>query len=541
MRPRRPDVRESPAPETPPPGDGDGPSRPPEFPPVRSDDDRIVHDLSMLQTGAEDDVALAVARLRNAGPAGRRAVRDAATVAIGANAALVQQALEFLSTSPDAADADFARRAMATRDPQSVLRALRVLGAAEKPLSHASSAAIDDVAAAPGALVAVRVRALGTLAMSGDDGAAERAIHVLSAAPRAEFAACVAALEGTKNARLLAWTSGCFDADSDVSVRLAAAAVLVAAGDLSRVAWLRETAGTAPAGPLDVADAALEVLAKARDESALARIGATAADRLAGADARIAAIRRLAAYPLDRTRTILETAAVADEGVDLGVPVEALDVLARGGDAASIALLTRGLSTGGAPAATAAALVCGRLRRADCAAALETAFRRRDLDESTREFVLRALVLCGEPRSAETIARAIAEDHGAYDAQVSMAYNAGAMLGDVTPAMRTAIGGEVLRALRGEFGLLSGAGLVQALRAAGVCCGPEAGPELVSRLDHADAEVRTNAALALGHVGGSDAERELKAAWWRWSDEPTRATVEKAMERVHFGPSGAGR
>jgi hypothetical protein len=82
---------------------------------------------------------------------------------------------------------------------------------------------------------------------------------------------------------------------------------------------------------------------------------------------------------------------------------------------------------------------------------------------------------------------------------------------------------------------------VQSLRAAGVCCGPEAAPALTSRLSHADAEVRTNAALALGHVGGVGAERDLKAAWWRWSDEATRTTVEEAMERVHFGASGAGR
>jgi hypothetical protein len=536
-RSKRPPSPEPSAPAPAPRDDGGTSARPPEFPPVRSKDDLVGHWVATLQTGADDQVAWAVAHLRTAGQAGRRAVREAAAAAIGANAALVQQGLEFLAASPDADDAEFARRAIASRDTQSTLRAIRILSAAESPLSAASVAAIGG--AAESGNLEVRLAALHALAASGDDPAAERAIRVLGETPRGDVAAGVGALEGTKNAKLLAWTAGCFDADADVAVRLSAASVLVASGDLSRVPWLDEVAGTASSGPFDAADGALAVLAKARDEGALARIGATVANRLASPDARITAIRRLAAYPADRTRTFLEEA--ADEGVDLGVTIEALDALVRGGDASDRARLTRRLTEGDDRAVQAAALVCGRLRRPDSAPALETALRRADLDEGTREFVVRAIVLCGEPRSAETVVRAIAGDHGAYDAQVSMAYNAGAMLGEATPAMREAIGAQVLRALRGEFGTLSGAGLVQALRAAGICCGPEAGPELASRLPHADREVRTNAALALGHVGGADAERDLKAAWWRWADEETRTTVEEAMERVHFGAAGAPR
>jgi hypothetical protein len=530
---------DAPAPPAERPAEETGSVRPPEFPPVRSDEERIVHWVGTLQTGADDDVAWAVTQLRTAGPAGRRAVRDAATVAIGANPALVQQALEFLAVSPDAADAEFARRTFASRDTESALRAIRLIAAVESPLSAASLGPIADAAAACGA--EARVRALQAFAGSGDDAAADRAIRVLGDTPRGEMAGAVGALVGTKNANLVAWVSGCFDAESDVRVRLAASSVLVAAGDMSRVAWLRETAGTAAAGPLDTADAALGILAKARDEQALARIGATAADRLAGADARIAAIDRLAAYPLARTRAFLEAAANAEEGVDLGVTVEALDALCRGGYAAPLALVAKHVTEGPERAVHAAALVCGRLRRADLAPPLEKALARQDLDESVRALVLRALVLSGEPRSSVTVVRAIAADHGAYDAQISMAYNAGATLGDATPAMRAAIGRDIVRALAGEFGPMSGAGLVQALRSAGICCGPEAGPELAARLSHADVEVRTNAALALGHVGGKDAERDLKAAWWRWRDGATRSTVEEAMERAHFGAAGAGR
>src|SRR5262245_11682878 len=233
----RPDVPA--APPAPPPGDSAA-VRPPEFPPVRSDEDRIVHWVATLQTGADDDVAWAVAQLRTSGTAGRRAVRDAAAVAIGANPALVQQALEFLAASPDKGDAGFARATFAGRDVESALRAIRILAAVEKPLAPESVAAIGDSAAWGSA--ELRVRALSALAGSGDDAAADRAVRVLSETPRGEMVAAVGAVEGTKNAKLVGWVSGCFDADTDVAVRLAAASVLVAAGDASRLAWLRETA-----------------------------------------------------------------------------------------------------------------------------------------------------------------------------------------------------------------------------------------------------------------------------------------------------------
>ena len=536
-KPREPVETAAPPPQAQP--EEAGSVRPPEFPPVRTDEERIVHWVSTLQTGADDDVAWAVTQLRTAGAAGRRAVRDAASVAIGSNPALVQQALKFLSTEPDAADAEFARRALAAGDAESDLLAVPLLASAEKTLSPASAAAIAAEAARGSPYV--RLAALRALGGSGDDVSADEAIRVLGGTPRGELATAVGALEGTRNAKLVAWVSGCFDAESDVAVRLAASSVLVAAGDLSRVAWLRETAGTAAAGPLDAADAALGILAKARDDGALARIGAAAADRLVGADARIAAIGRLASYPPARTREFLEAAASAEEGVDLGVTVEALDALCRTGDAAPLALVARRLTEGAEREVHAAVLVCGRLRRADLAPALEKALARKDLDETVRGLVLRALVLSGEPKSSATVVREIAADQGGYDEQISMAYNAGATLGDATPAVRAAMGKEIVRALAGEYGPLSGAGLVQALRSAGICCGEEAGPGLAERLSHADVEVRTNAALGRGLVGGEDAERDLEAAGWRWRDAATRSTIEEAMERAHFLAARAGR
>jgi len=45
----------------------------------------------------------------------------------------------------------------------------------------------------------------------------------------------------------------------------------------------------------------------------------------------------------------------------------------------------------------------------------------------------------------------------------------------------------------------------------------------------------------LGHIGGKDAERDLRAAWWRWKDVETRSSIEEAMERAHFAVLGARR
>ena len=535
---------ETPRPAVPPPAPAAAPAalveggsilRPPEFPPVAGDEDRVIQWVRTFQTGADDDVAWAASRLRLAGGEGRRAVRDAAQVSIESNTALVEQALEFLGAEPEDADVPFAVAALGCRDPQAVVRGIRLLAVRPGPDRDATARAIA-AAAARGELN-VRLEVLAALAKIGGDAAADEAIRVIQSSPFADAPAGYGAIAGLRSDRLHRALLAAFGTETNVAVRFAVADALVTGGDSSPEAWLESLVRSPPPGPLDYADAALGVLAKLQNATALARIGATLADPLGGTAARVIAVRRLASYPIEARRVWLESAATTTAAGDDDVRIEALEALVRAGAPGALDTLTRLLREGDSGSATIAALVCGRVRRPEAAAALTDAMRRSDVSDDARVFALRALVLAGARGSAETIARAIAADHGPDDAPASMAHNACAMLGESGADFRAALGRELLRALGGEFGPLSGAGLIEIVRAAGLCCGPEASGALAARLADADAAVRSNAVLALGYAAGPDTEQDLRAAWWRAADAGERASIAQAMERAHFRAS----
>jgi len=507
-------------------------ARPPQFPPVTSDAERIVQWVRTLQTGADDDVAWAASRLRSAGAEGRRAVRDAAQVAVESNPALVEQALDFLSVAPDDADVPFARAALSCRDAEAVLRAMRLLAAHPGPDANGSARAIT--AAAMAGSRNVRLEALTALAKIGGDVAADEALRVIRESPAADAAAGYGAISGLRSDRLHAALLASFGSETNLAVRFAIADALVTGGDTTPQAWVESLVRSPPPGPLDYGDAAIGVLAKLRSPLALERIGATLADPLGGTPARVMAVRRLQSYPIETRRAWLEAAATSAAAGDDEVKLEALESLVRAGAPGAFETLTKFIREGDDRFASIAALVCGRLRRPDAAPALTQSIRRKDLADDTRALCLRALVLAGAADSAETIARAVAADTGPEDAPVSMAHNAAAMLGEASPEYRAVLGREFLRALGGEFGPLSGAGLVETIRAAGLCCGSEAAAALAARLNAPEASVRANAALALGYAAGPDTERDLRAAWWRAQDADTRAAIAQAMERAHY-------
>jgi HEAT repeat protein len=507
-------------------------ARPPQFPPVTSDAERIVQWVHTFQTGADDDVAWAASRLRTAGPEGRRAVRDAAQVAIESNPALVEQALDFLAAAPDDADVPFARAALSCRDAEAVRRAMRLLGA--HPGRDAGESARAIAAAAMTGSRNVRLEALTALSKIGGDVAAEEALRVIRDSPAADAAAGYGAISGLSSDRLHAALLASFGSETNLAVRFAIADALVTGGDPTPEAWVESLVRSPPPGPLDYADAALGVLAKLQSPLALERIGATLADPLGGTDARVMAARRLQSYPIEARRAWLEAAATSAAAGDDDVKLEALESLVRAGAPRAFETLTKFIREGDDRFASVAALVCGRVRRPETAPALTEAIRRKDLADDTRALCLRALVLSGAGDAAETIARAIAADTGPQDAPVSMAHNAVAMLGEAGPEYRAVLGRQFLRALGGEFGALSGAGLVETIRAAGLCCGPEAAAALAARLNDPGATVRANAALALGYAAGTDSERDLRAAWWHAQDAGARATIAQAMERAHY-------
>jgi hypothetical protein len=513
--------------------------RPPEFPAVRGDEDRIAHWVHTVANGADDDVAWASSRLERAGARGRSAFRDAARVAIESNVALTEQALDFLLKSPEDSDGEFAVAALLSRDSQAVVRAMRLLGAVR-------GGAGNDVAKAIGAAGSagprdLRLESIAALAKRNDPDAAAEALKLVDGATTVDAPDAVRALEAFRLPAVRDAVASIWSSDAALAIRFAAADVMVGWNEPRPVPWLESLVASPPAGAFDFADAALGVLAKARHEGALARIGATAADALAGTSARVIAVRRLAPYRLEAKLEFLTSAAAPSAGADPEVVVEAMDALVRAGAPGGMERLEHLVREGDATSGTAAALVLGRVRRREAAPALVDAIRRKDQSDEMRALYLRALVLSGAPETAGVVVRAIAEDRVPYDAPLSLAYNAGAMLGETGPEFRAALGAELVRVLRGDLGPLAGAGLVQSLRAAGICCGPEASSAIASYLVHADAEVRLSAALALGYTAGPDAERDLRAAWFRCRDEPSRSAIAKAMERVHYRSDEAGR
>ena len=423
---------------------------------------------------------------------------------------------------------------MRSGDPQAVERAFRLLAAAPGVRSASDLRAI--AAAAKAGSAGTRREALAALTTIGTDDAATEALSLIESMPLSEATVAYGIVAEFPSERIHAALAASFAAETNLALRFAAADALATRGDPSVVPWLESLLRSPPPANVDYADAALGALAKLRHPGALDRIGAAAAGTLSGADARVAAIRRLEAYPLAEKREFLEAAALSVAGNDDDVKLEALDALWRAGQPDMLERLGKLVREGDRGAAFASALVFGRIRRVEAGPALVDAVRRTDLDDEMRALFLRALVLSGAPDTAEFVVRAIAGDHVAYDAPLSLAYNAGAMLSDASASFRAAIAPHLVRALRGEWGALSGAGLVQTIRAAGLCCGADALPALAPFLTHADTIVRMNAALAIGWSAGAAAERDLRAAWWRVGDGESRTAIRTAMERAHYSP-----
>jgi hypothetical protein len=538
---RRRDDAPAPAPATPPDAPPDPlpaapqsetPRRPPEYPDVASDAERIAEWVHMVQTGDDDDVAWATHELRLAGKAGRAALRDAAHAVVEGNDALVEQALEFLIADPDPADAAFARDALRSRDPHAVRRAMRVLAAAPGPDRAGAAKAIADAAIATARIA--RLDAYPALVRLGGDAAAAQAVRVMRAGPPEELPAACDALAEFRHETLRAFYADLFAGETSPAIRIAAARRLLAGGDTTPVAWLESVAAAAPSGPVDFRGDALGALAEIRHAGALARIGGVVADTLEAEATRLAMVPRLAPYPLPAKREYLEKAAADAPGNDDMLRVEALEALVRAGADDVMKRLETWVRTGDDRAAVAAALVFGKLRRPDAGDALIEAASRKDLGDDARTFCLMAIALSGAADGAETVVRAIALDNVAYDAKFSVARNVAGALRGATPQFRAAAAPALLRALRGELGPLSGAGLVQTIQCAAACCGDEAAAPIGAYLVHADLPVRVAAAGSLGFVAGPGAERDLRAAWWRSADPSWRALVAKSIARAHW-------
>jgi hypothetical protein len=536
----------APAPATPPaaappstPDDHAPRERPPEFPPVAGRAELISNLLRILVSGDEADVDWSVSRLVRLGDEARAAFRDAGTAAVATNPALVEQALAFLLASPQEADGDFARAALATNDEEAVRRAIRLLAAAPGADRDGAARAVASPGGAWGAKA--RFECVVALGKIGGDVAADEAVRVVSEAPTHERPSLYGAVGEFRHPRVHAHLAAEFAATKDDASRIAVAGALLAGGDPSPTSWLESLLDARPSGRIDRSDAALAALATARHRGALERIGAVVADAMESLNRRVVMLDRLRPYPLEDKEKYLRAAAAEVEGVGDEIRIEAYDALVRAGAPGALATLQEFAEKGDLRKVNLAALILGRVRTPEAARSLVAAVRRADVDDDTRTMCLRAVVLSGATEHAEIVVRAMAEDHVAYDARKSYAQNIGAKLVDATPEFRAAAGAVLLRAMSGEFGALSGAGLVQVLMSTAVCCGDEAAAATSAYLTHADLPVRLAAATTLGFVAGPDSERDLRAAWWRTADPTMRRTVAVAMERAHYRLPPSGR
>jgi hypothetical protein len=541
-----PDVAPA-APEPTTPGEfpQDGPllRRAPEFAPVADEADLVTRWVAVLASGDDDDVEWARSRLRSAGAAGRRAVRDAGTSALGSNLALVEQALEFLVESPDAQDADFAVSALTGGDAHATQRAARLLariGAALPDPARACRALAD---AALCGTPAVLKDCLAALSSVGGPVAAAETVRVLSGTAEDLRAVAHAGAAGSREPQVRAAVRQAFETETETApvARLAAADALVRMGDASCVPWLEGLLASPPPDYSLLRDSVLATLARERHAGALTVIGERVRDVLEDERVRVEMIGLLANYPFAAARPYLEAAAASAQGNVAEVRTPALEALTLGAPAEYLPALSRMLRDVGREDAYAAVLVAGRVRRPELAAALSAGVAREDHDEEMKALCLRALVVAQAPEFAETVVRTMAADRSALDAQVSLAFNAGAVLALAGAGFRDVAGASMVRALAGDFGPLGGSGLVQILRGTAVCCGPEASSGVSRFLGHDDPAVRRAAAWALGHVAGPGTSSDLRAAWWRAPDADTRLAIEKAMERAHLRPAQAGR
>ncbi len=487
--------------------------------------------LRMLTTGDERDVQWAVAQLRAGGEAGRAAVLAAAERSLRSNKALVQQALEFLLADPRADCFQLARDVLDSTDPHAVNRALLILARlgpeAESVAPQVAALAVDR----PYPIPQYAMTALAAMGTAQAEEAAKDAVQRMDAGQRA-FG--YVALAQMARPGIAAFLRDAFERETQPGTKLAAAEGLVRSGDDTPIAWLhgelrRTTAGTPQF------EGALRILAQAADETAGRILARRAEDPLETGKRRANAIEPLRPFPLPAIKATLVRAGRSGQPVD--ARVAAWDQLVRKGPPSAFRDLLSMLVVPGAAAAEdrrVAALVLGRLRRADAADGLIAALARLQAgEEEERSLYLRALCLTGSEKGAEVVARAIAADHTGFG-RGGTAFDVYGVLGDLTPALRRVYGRQFVRALAGEFGEPSGTGLQFLLLAMITCGGPEAAPWIERYVHHDEREIRDAAVTALAFVGRPESLDVLTRAWRRKQDDLLRDVLRDTIEKLQY-------
>ena len=273
------------------------------------------------------------------------------------------------------------------------------------------------------------------------------------------------------------------------------------------------------------------MLAQARDPRALSEIGRQMRSAI-DVDRRSELVKMLKPYTLAEQRDALELAAGPDSPWE--ARADALEALARLDAPGILDRIHQLLASDDRRDRHPAVLVVGRLRRPESAGPLLEALRRPDEDAEMRVFLLRGLVLVGDPESADDVVLAIAKDEADYFDPMGVAFSVVTVLTEAPAEFLEALGPEVIRALKGAHGPPRQSGLLHLVRATAVCCGSEAAPVVEPLLLHEDRHIREAAADVLATVGGPNTDRELRIAWWRLQDEYTRLAIRRTLERLHY-------
>lgn len=502
---------------------------PPDYGPPATFEEKLVHWMQMLTTGDREDAEWALAQIEMESSRARPALVDAAQRSANSNYALVEQVLDYLLAHPGRDGLRLAREGLSSRDPGVVTRSAALLALLGGP--EALDAADALAQAAITREHPVPLRCLDALSALGGPvcarAAMDAALRVDSGyRPHALYSLAAYGRELTG-----AFLEERFRTETESMSRLGAAQALVLQGNPLPVPWLRECLDRGGLGQNEY-ESALRILAEGRDERALAEIRELLAQPLDGAR-RESLVRMLEPYPLQlKEEALRETAA---PGNVVEVRVTAWEALVRSGIPGAYEGLVRLLDMPGAEGADdrrVALLTIGRLRAVEAGPRLVAAWRAAGKRKEGAGLELRAMVLVGDPASADLVAGAMADDRSSHG-QGGDAFNVHQILGDVSPDFCRALGRAIDQVLRRRGPTLSGSGLVHLIASAGICCDASTADAIEPFLFSEDVQVQLAAVRALSQIPGPGTEDALRRAWRRQHDLGLEY-IRGALQRIHY-------
>ncbi len=516
---------------------------PPDFGPAPSIAERRAFWMQNFLTGDEDDAQWGLRQIRHDGDPSRAAVIDAAKRAMASSPALVQHTLDMIADDPRVADREFAVAALESRSEQTIIRAANVLGVLGK-----AAGGCEERLAQLGVERSLPVprHVFTALARIGTPAAVAALNDAFTRADRTERGWVYVALGTIGSPRAVEILKRHFGKVAEDAERASIAEGLTLAGDDTALPWLRERSARLGDGST-LGEAMLRVLANAKDGLAREKLVFRATDPLEQDDRREQAVTFLRNYPVEDVDEALRFASVwRPRGTTSENPrkvriaaLESRVLMEAPGAEEQLHDLLFAAGDGGAADREVAALVVGRLRRAELADDVAEAIGTlAPTEERLRTWFLRALVLCGDPAYADTVVAGIAADTGPFGVG-GVAFDVYVGLGGATRQMRTALGASVRRALPsefgkvGEFGELSGSGLQHLILAAGWAEDRDAASLVEPFMLHDVREIRDAALRVLPEIGRRESLAVMRKAWRRKMDAGQREALRLAMQKLH--------